>query len=227
MVSFASSIGATLAFLVSRFLLRDWVQQKFGAKLQAINRGVEREGAFYLFSLRLVPLFPFFVINLVMGLTPLKVGIYYLVSQIGMLPGTIVYVNAGTQLGQLESAGGILSPGLLLSFALLGVFPLLAKRILALFQARKVYAGQVRPKRFDYNLLVIGAGSAGLVSAYIGAAVKAKVALVECDRMGGDCLNTGCVPSKALLRSAKAVAQMRRAQEFGSSPLRWRLILPR
>ena len=217
-VSFASSIGATLAFLVSRFLLRDWVQQKFGAKLQAINRGVEREGAFYLFSLRLVPLFPFFVINLVMGLTPLKVGIYYLISQIGMLPGTIVYVNAGTQLGQLESAGGILSPGLLLSFALLGVFPLLAKRILALFQARKVYAGQVRPKRFDYNLLVIGAGSAGLVSAYIGAAVKAKVALVERAQMGGDCLNTGCVPSKALLRSAKAVAQMRRAQEFGLKP---------
>ena len=214
-VSFASSIGATLAFLVSRFLLRDWVQGRFGDKLRAVNAGVEKEGAFYLFSLRLVPIFPFFVINLVMGLTPLKTSLYYLVSQVGMLPGTFVYVNAGTQLGQLEGAAGILSPGLLLSFALLGVFPLVAKRILAIVQARKVYAGYVRPKKFDYNLVVIGAGSAGLVSAYIGAAVKAKVALVEKHKMGGDCLNTGCIPSKALLRSAKMLSYAKRAGEFG------------
>ncbi|SEA70495.1 dihydrolipoamide dehydrogenase [Desulfuromusa kysingii] len=214
-VSFASSIGATLAFLVSRFLLRDWVQQKFGDKLQAINKGVEKEGAFYLFSLRLVPLFPFFVINLVMGLTPLKTSLYYIVSQVGMLAGTFVFVNAGTQLGQLESAGGILSPGLLISFALLGVFPLVAKRIVAIFQARKVFAGYQKPQKFDYNLVVIGAGSGGLVSSYIAAAVKAKVALIEKHKMGGDCLNTGCVPSKALLRSAKMLSYAKRAKEFG------------
>ena len=215
LVSFASSIGATLAFLVSRFLLRDWVQGKFGDKLQAINNGVEKEGAFYLFSLRLVPLFPFFVINLVMGLTPLKTSLYYVVSQAGMLAGTFVYVNAGTQLGQLESAGGILSPGLLISFALLGIFPLVAKRILAVFQARKVFSGYQKPQKFDYNLVVLGAGSGGLVSSYIAAAVKAKVALIEKHKMGGDCLNTGCVPSKALLRSAKMLSYAKRAKEFG------------
>ena len=214
-VSFASSIGATLAFLVSRFLLRDWVQGKFGDKLQAINEGIEKEGAFYLFSLRLVPLFPFFVINLVMGLTPLKTSLYYLVSQVGMLAGTFVYVNAGTQLGQLESAGGILSPELLISFALLGVFPLVAKRVLGVFQARKVFAGYQKPQKFDYNLVVLGAGSGGLVSSYIAAAVKAKVALIEKHKMGGDCLNTGCVPSKALLRSAKMLSYAKRAKEFG------------
>ncbi len=214
-VSFASSIGATLAFLASRFLLRDWVQGKFGDKLQAINEGVEKEGAFYLFSLRLVPLFPFFVINLVMGLTPLKTSLYYIVSQVGMLAGTFVYVNAGTQIGQLESAGGILSPGLLVSFALLGIFPLVAKRILGVFQARKVFAKYQKPQQFDYNLVVLGAGSGGLVSSYIAAAVKAKVALIEKHKMGGDCLNTGCVPSKALLRSAKMLSYAKRAQEFG------------
>ncbi len=214
-VSFASSIGATLAFLVSRFLLRDWVQKKFGDKLQSINEGVEREGAFYLFSLRLVPLFPFFVINLVMGLTPLKTSLYYIVSQVGMLAGTFVFVNAGTQLGQLESAGGILSPGLLISFALLGIFPLVAKRILGIFQARKIFAGYQKPQKFDYNLVVLGAGSGGLVSSYIAAAVKAKVALIEKHKMGGDCLNTGCVPSKALLRSAKMLSYAKRAKEFG------------
>lgn len=214
-VSFASSIGATLAFLVSRFLLRDWVQTRFGDKLSSINRGVEREGAFYLFSLRLVPLFPFFVINLAMGLTPLKAGLFYLVSQIGMLPGTFVYINAGTQLGQLESAAGILSLPMIISFALLGIFPLVAKKILAIVKARKVYATFNRPDTFDYNLVVLGAGSAGLVSALIGSAVKAKVALIEKEKMGGDCLNTGCVPSKALIRSAKMISYAKRAEEFG------------
>ena len=190
-VSFASSIGATLAFLVSRFLLRDWVQAKFGDKLKSINAGVEKDGGFYLFSLRLVPIFPFFVINLVMGLTPLKTSLFYLVSQVGMLPGTFVYVNAGTQLGQLESAGGILSPDLIFSFVLLGIFPLIAKKVLEVIKARKVYRGFSKPEKFDYNLVAIGAGSAGLVSAYIGAAVKAKVALIEKEKMGGECLNTG------------------------------------
>jgi len=214
-VSFASTIGATLAFIASRFLLRDWVQGKFGDKLKAINDGVDREGSFYLFTLRLVPLFPFFVINLVMGLTPMRTLAYYWVSQLGMLPGTAVYVNAGTQLGQIESAGGILSPGILVSFILLGLFPLIAKRIIDFLKRRKAYAGWDKPATFDYNLVAIGAGSGGLVSAYIAAAVKAKVALIERHRMGGDCLNTGCVPSKALIRSAKMLAYSRRATEFG------------
>ncbi len=214
-VSFASSIGATLAFLASRFLLRDWVQGKFGDKLKAINTGVEREGSFYLFTLRLVPLFPFFVINLVMGLTPMRTLAYYWVSQLGMLPGTAVYVNAGTQLGQIESAAGILSPGILISFVLLGIFPLIAKRIIEIVKRRKAFTGWDKPARFDYNLVAIGAGSGGLVSAYIAAAVKAKVALIEKDKMGGDCLNTGCVPSKALIRSAKMASYARRAEDFG------------
>ncbi|MCG8472117.1 MAG: FAD-dependent oxidoreductase [Desulfobacterales bacterium] len=214
-VSFASSIGATLAFLVSRFLLRDSVQKKFGDRLVAINEGVKKDGAFYLFTLRLVPIFPFFVINLVMGLTPIRTLTFYLVSQAGMLAGTMVYVNAGTQLARIDSLSGILSPGLLLSFALLGVFPLAARKVTDTVKAQRIYKQFKKPKRFDYNLVVIGAGSAGLVSAYIAAAVKAKVALIERDKMGGDCLNTGCVPSKALIRSAKMLSYAKRAEEFG------------
>ncbi len=217
-VSFASTIGATLAFLVSRFLLRDWVQARFGEKLRAINEGVEREGAFYLFSLRLVPIFPFFVINLVMGLTPLKAGLFYLVSQVGMLPGTVVFVNAGTQLGQIEGLSGILSPGLLASFVILGLFPLAAKKILELVKSRKALARFEKPAHFDYNLVVLGGGSAGLVTSYIAAAVKAKVVLIEKDKMGGDCLNTGCVPSKALIRSAKVLSYGRKAAQYGLNP---------
>ncbi len=214
-VSFASSIGATLAFLVARFMLRDSVQARFGDRLKAINQGIEREGAFYLFTLRLVPLFPFFLINLLMGLTPIRAVTFYWVSQVGMLAGTLVYVNAGTQLAQLESLKGILSPALVLSFVLLGVFPLLAKRIIDLVQRRKVYARWSRPARFDRNLIVIGAGAAGLVSSYIAAAVKAKVTLIEAHKMGGDCLNYGCVPSKALIKSAKIAQQMREAEHYG------------
>jgi len=215
MVSFASTIGATLAFLLSRFLFRDAIQQKFGDKLAAINRGIKKDGNFYLFTLRLVPAFPFFMINVVMGLTPIKTASFFLVSQIGMLPGTIVYLNAGTQLGKLESASGILSPAIIFSFALLGIFPFIARKIVDFLKARKVYAGYARPRQFDYNLVVIGGGSAGLVASYIGAAVKAKVALIEQHKMGGDCLNTGCVPSKALIRSAKMLSYARRADEFG------------
>ncbi len=214
-VSFASSIGATLAFLVSRFLLRDWVQARFGDRLKAVNTGVEKEGAFYLFTLRLVPIFPFFVINLAMGLTPLRALTFYWVSQLGMLPGTAVYVNAGTQLGQIQSLAGILSLNLILSFALLGIFPLLAKKAVDGITSRKVLKDYRKPKTFDYNLVVIGAGSAGLVASYIAATVKAKVALIEKHRMGGDCLNTGCVPSKALIRSARMLSCFRRAGEFG------------
>lgn len=214
-VSFASSLGATLAFLVSRFLLREAIQRRFGESLRAINAGIEKDGPFYLFTLRLVPAFPFFVINLVMGLTPLRTRTFYWVSQVGMLAGTIVYVNAGTQIAKIETLSGILSPALIISFALLGIFPLVAKWVVNAIKARKVYAKWQRPSHFERNLVVIGAGSAGLVSAYIAAAVKAKVTLVEKHRMGGDCLNTGCVPSKALIKSARLLSQIRRAPEFG------------
>lgn len=135
-VSFASTIGATLACIVARYLLRDWVQQKFGDKLIKINEGMAKEGGFYLFSLRLVPIFPFFVINLVMGLTSIRMVTYYWVSQLGMLPATIVYVNAGKELAELESLAGILSPGLIISFALLGLLPIIAKKILSLYKSR-------------------------------------------------------------------------------------------
>ncbi len=216
-VSFASSIGATLAFLVSRFVLRSTVQDKFGQRLAEINRGVQKDGAFYLFTLRLIPVVPFFLINLLMGLTNMKARTFYGVSQIGMLAGTLVYVNAGTQLAQLDSLQGILSPGLIGSFALLGVFPLMARKIVETVQRRKVYArwASVRPESFDRNLIVIGAGAGGLVSAYIAAAVKAKVTLIEAHKMGGDCLNYGCVPSKALIKSATVAHQMRHASRYG------------
>jgi pyruvate/2-oxoglutarate dehydrogenase complex dihydrolipoamide dehydrogenase (E3) component/uncharacterized membrane protein YdjX (TVP38/TMEM64 family) len=209
-VSFASTIGATLAFLASRFLLRDWVQAKFGDRLRRVNEGMGKEGAFYLFALRLVPAFPFFAINLLMGLTPIRTWTFFWVSQVGMLAGTIAYVYAGTTLGEMR-----ISFQLLLAFAILGILPLIAKRVIDAVRAQKVYEDWVRPARFDRNLVVIGAGSAGLVSAYIGAAVKAKVTLIEKHRMGGDCLNTGCVPSKALIRSARLLSQIRRSGEFG------------
>ncbi|MEO9274507.1 FAD-dependent oxidoreductase [Marinomonas sp. 5E14-1] len=214
-VSFASSIGATLAFLVSRYLLQDTVQKRFGDRLKAFNEGIEKEGAFYLFTLRLVPIFPFFLINLLMGLTTIRAFTFYWASQLGMLAGTFVYVNAGTQLGQLDSLSGILSPPLLLSFVLLGVFPLIAKKLINLIKARRVYAGYTKPKTFDRNLIVIGGGAGGLVSAYIAAAVKAKVTLIEAHKMGGDCLNYGCVPSKAIIKSAKIAQQMRNAENYG------------
>ena len=217
-VSFASTIGATLAFLVSRHLLRDSVHARFGERLRAIDQGIARDGAFYLFSLRLVPAFPFFLINLLMGLTPIRTRTFYWVSQLGMLPGTLVYVNAGTELGAVDSLAGVLSPGLVASFVLLGLFPLLARWMVERVQARRVYAGWTRPKRFERNLVVIGAGAAGLVTSYIAAAVKAKVTLVEAGRMGGDCLNTGCVPSKALIRSARLAHQIRHADRYGLEP---------
>ena len=217
LVSFASSIGATLAFLASRFLLRDWVQNKFSSYLGSVNQGIEKDGAFYLFTLRLIPLVPFFVINLVMGVTPMRVAVFYLVSQVGMLAGTAVYVNAGAELGAVEefSTAGILSWPLVLSFVLLAIFPFIARAIVGVVQRRKVYKNYPKPKAFDTNMVVIGAGSAGLVSSYIAAAVKAKVTLVEKHKMGGDCLNTGCVPSKALIRAARAVKEISKANELG------------
>lgn len=215
LVSFASSLGALLAFLAARYLLRDAIQARFGKTLAPINDGVKKDGTFYLLTLRLVPVFPFWLINLLMGLTPMGAGRFYLVSQLGMLAGTAVYVNAGTQLAAIQSPGDILSPGLLGSFVLLGLFPLLAKAGVGWLERRKVYAKWTRPRSFDRNLVVIGAGAGGLVSAYIAAAVKAKVTLVEGHRMGGDCLNFGCVPSKALIRSAKMARQLKKAHELG------------
>ncbi len=217
LVSFASTLGATLAFLASRHVLRDSIESKFGDRLKAINSGLERDGAFYLFTMRMVPAIPFFVINLVMGLTRIKTWTFVWVSQIGMLLGTIVFVNAGTQLAQLDSLSGILSPPIIASFALLGIAPWFAKGIIGLIKRRRIYKGFTKPKSFDQNLVVIGAGSAGLVSAYIAAQVKAGVTLIEAKEMGGDCLNTGCVPSKALIKSAKVAATMRNADKYGLS----------
>jgi pyruvate/2-oxoglutarate dehydrogenase complex dihydrolipoamide dehydrogenase (E3) component/uncharacterized membrane protein YdjX (TVP38/TMEM64 family) len=217
LVSFASSIGATLAFLVSRFLLRDWVQENFSSYLSTINQGIEKQGGYYLFGLRLIPLFPFWMINLVMGLTPLKASTFYLISQLGMLAGTLVYVNAGASLGSIDefSAAGIMTPAVISSFVLLAVFPLIVRAVVNAVERRKLYRGFKKPHKFDTNLIVIGAGSGGLVSAYIGATLKARVTLIERDKMGGDCLNTGCVPSKALIRAAKSMSEINKATQLG------------
>lgn len=215
LVSFASSLGATLAFLAARFLLRDWVREKLGNRAKTIEEGVARDGAFYLFTLRLIPVVPFFAVNLLMGLTQIPARVFYAVSQAGMLAGTAVFINAGTQLAEIDSVGGIVSPKLLASFALLGLFPWLARFAIARINRRKAYAGLTRPKSFDRNLIVIGGGAAGLVSSYIAAATKAKVTLIEAHKMGGDCLNYGCVPSKALIKSAKLAQQIRHGEDYG------------
>lgn len=215
LVSFASTLGATLAMLSSRFLFRDWVRRHAGERLRRMEHGVARDGAFYLFSLRLVPVIPFFLINLLAGLVPMKLRTFWWVSQLGMLPATLVYVAAGTQLGEVTSLSGLLSPTLIGALVLIALLPWLARGVLALIRRRRVYRGWQRPASFDRNLVVIGAGSAGLVSAYIAATVRAKVTLVEGERMGGDCLNTGCVPSKALIRIARAAHEIRQAGHLG------------
>ncbi|NRA52852.1 MAG: FAD-dependent oxidoreductase [Gammaproteobacteria bacterium] len=215
LVSFASTLGATLAFLSSRYLLRDKINKKFKQQLTTINQGIDNEGNFYLFGLRLVPIFPFFIVNLVMGVTSISTKRYFIVSQLGMLPGTLAFVFAGTQLGQVNDLSGLISAPLLAAFALLGVMPLLTKRLLDKLQANRIYRPYQRPKSFDYNLIVIGAGAGGLVSSYIGAAVNAKVALVEKHQMGGDCLNTGCVPSKALIKAAKFAHEVKKSEQLG------------
>jgi pyruvate/2-oxoglutarate dehydrogenase complex dihydrolipoamide dehydrogenase (E3) component/uncharacterized membrane protein YdjX (TVP38/TMEM64 family) len=214
-VSAASTLGATLAFLTARFVLRSWIEGKFRSQLETVNRGVEKDGALYLFSLRLIPAFPFFLVNVLMGLTRMKTLTFFIVSQIGMLPGTFVYVNAGTQIATLKSASGIFTPKIIGSFLLLALFPLVMKFFMNLWKNYKVYKGFRKPRSFEYNIVTIGAGSAGLVASYIGATVKAKVALIEKNKYGGDCLNTGCVPSKALLKSAKVAELMKKAKRFG------------
>lgn len=216
--SVASTLGATLSFLGARYLFRQSAERRFRERMSSINQGLQKEGSFYLFTLRLIPAFPFFLVNLVMGLTNFSAWRFFLVSQIGMLPGTFVYVNAGTEISKIESLKGILSPGLLISFSLLGILPLLSKWLIGYFRSRKHLRKYKKPSKFDYNMVVIGGGSAGLVSAYIASAVKAKVALIEKHKMGGDCLNTGCVPSKALIRSSKIFNYFRRASEFGLEP---------
>ena len=214
-VSFASAIGASLAFLSSRYVLRDWVRSRFTRRAAAIDKGIAKDGALYLLTLRLIPAFPFFLVNLAMGLTAMRLATFYIVSQVGMLAGTLVYVNAGTQLGRIESSRDILSPALIGSFVLLGIFPLLARALIGWWKRRRVYKGWNRPRKFDRNLIIIGAGAGGLVTAYIAATVRAKVTLIEANKMGGDCLNTGCVPSKALIRSARAAQEMRTAATYG------------
>jgi pyruvate/2-oxoglutarate dehydrogenase complex dihydrolipoamide dehydrogenase (E3) component/uncharacterized membrane protein YdjX (TVP38/TMEM64 family) len=230
-VSLASAIGATLSFLSSRYVLRDWVKARFARRVQAIDEGVAKDGSFYLLTLRLIPVFPFFLINLAMGLTAMRVGTYFLVSQVGMLPGTIVYVLAGTQLARIGSMSDILSPALIGSLVLLGLFPLIARALLGWWKRRRIYRRFKPPRRFDRNLIVIGAGAGGLVTAYIAATVRAKVTLIEAHRMGGDCLNTGCVPSKALIRSARAAHELRTADTYGLEPVeprvRFRAVMER
>jgi len=214
-VSFASTFGATLAMLISRFFLRNWVQSKFADKLKVINEGIEKEGAFYLFTLRLAPLFPFFLVNLAMGLTHIRLLTYFFVSQLGMILGTLVYVNAGVELSKIESLSGILTPKLFMAFTLLGILPIISKKIINSFKARKVYKRFKKPSKFDYDMIAIGGGAAGLVTSYISATVKAKVALIEKHQMGGDCLNTGCVPSKAIIKSASIAHLQQSASQYG------------
>lgn len=215
LVSFASTLGATLSFLITRYLLRASVEAKFRGALEKINDGLKREGTVYLLTLRLIPVFPFFLVNLVLGLTSISTLRFALVSQLGMLPGTFFYVNAGTQIATLGSPSEVLSPTVLASLVALGVFPLVASLLIRIYKRHSAFRGFPRPEKFDYNLVAIGGGAAGLVTSYIGAVAKAKVALIEEHRMGGDCLNTGCVPSKAILQSAKIAYEVDSSHAFG------------
>lgn len=212
LVSFASSLGAVLACALARSLFRPLVAERFQNQLAVINEGLARDGVFYLLSLRLVPVVPFFIVNLVFGLTRLPLRQFYWVSQLGMLPGTVVYVLAGTELGALSGPQDILSPPLLLALAALGLFPWLARGLLAVLARRRALRAFARPRRFDDNVIVIGGGSGGLIAALIAATARAEVTLVERDAMGGDCLNRGCVPSKALLSAAHLAAAQRRGR---------------
>ncbi len=217
LASFASALGATLAFASARWILAPWARARLGPRKAAIDAGMQRDGSFYLFGMRLVPVFPFFIVNLAMGLTDMPVRRFYWVSQLGMLPATAVYVAAGTRVASIHDMRSITSPSLLLTFGLLGLLPLLARVALRRIASMRRLArwARARPRRFDRNVVVIGAGAAGLVASYVAAAAKARVPLVESSAMGGDCLNTGCVPSKALLHVARSVHAMRHAGELG------------
>ena len=219
LVAFASSLGALLSFAVVRWIAGRALRDRLAVRLAPIARGIAQDGAYYLFTLRVVPVFPFFLVNVLVALTPIRAWTFYWVSLFGMLPATLVYVNAGHQLASLTSVTGLLSPGLMSALLLLGVFPLLARKILpatarrvealaASWRANRRWRGQ-RPPRFDRDLIVIGAGAAGLVAANIAASLRARVTLIEREAMGGDCLNTGCVPSKALIRLARRAHEER------------------
>ncbi len=215
LVSFSSTTGAALSFLVSRFILRETVQKRFSGVMTTINKGIEKDGVFYLLTLRLVPLFPFFLINLLMGLTRMKLWVYVLISATGMLPATIIYVNAGTQLASITSLSDIASVPVLVSLLLLGIFPLFAKSLISYARTKRKFKGFKKPGKFDYNLVVIGGGAAGLVSSIIASTVNAKVALIEQHTMGGDCLNTGCVPSKTILAIARKIRSAEKLSSTG------------
>jgi pyruvate/2-oxoglutarate dehydrogenase complex dihydrolipoamide dehydrogenase (E3) component/uncharacterized membrane protein YdjX (TVP38/TMEM64 family) len=215
MVSFASNIGALVAMLISRFLLRDWIQRRFNKQIASINRGLERDGAFYLFSLRLIPLVPFVLLNPALGLTRVSMWTFWWTTQAGMLPGHAIYVGAGRQLARIREISDILSPSLIGTLALLAIFPLAATKLLTLYKARKVYKGWQKPKSFEHNLLVVGGGSGGLAAARIAASMKARVALVECERLGGAALHSGSVPARALMRAANMNYALRHGSTLG------------
>ena len=215
MVSFASNIGALVAMLISRFLLRDWVQRRFNKQIASINRGLERDGAFYLFSLRLIPLVPFVLLNPALGLTRVSMWTFWWTTQAGMLPGHAIYVGAGRQLARIREISDILSPSLIGTLALLAIFPLAATKLLTLYKARKVYSGWQKPKSFEHNLLVVGGGSGGLAAARIAASMKARVALVESERLGGAALHSGSVPARALMRAANMNYALRHGSTLG------------
>lgn len=223
LISFASTIGALFAFLVARYFLHDFVQNKFSDRLTLINQKVEKEGAFYLLFLRLVPAFPFFLVNLVMALTPIRAWTYYWVSQLGMLPATLIYVNAGTQIAKISSPSDIASPSMIFAFILLGILPFITKGIISTLKNNRAYNEFNEPTSFEYNTIVLGGGSAGLVAGYTTSTLQGKVALVERHQMGGDCLNTGCVPSKSILRSAKFVADIKNFASYGLSNANYEL----
>ncbi|BBM89195.1 hypothetical protein COTS27_00889 [Spirochaetota bacterium] len=214
-VSFCSIIGASLAFIISRFIAKETIEQRFPTIINKINDGIKKQGAFYILTLRLVPIFPFFIVNMVTSVTQLKLSTFFWASQLGMLPGTAVYVNAGKQLASIQSAADILSAPIIVSFILIAAFPFVVKGGLSWFKNANLYRRYKKPATFDYNVVVIGAGSGGLVASYIAAAAKAKVALIEKDKMGGDCLNTGCVPSKALIKTASLVHNLEKAKKIG------------
>ncbi|MCC6709650.1 MAG: FAD-dependent oxidoreductase [Gammaproteobacteria bacterium] len=215
LVSFASTLGASGAFLVARYVLRGPLQARFGHRLETINRHMRSDGPSYLLTLRLIPLFPFVLVNLLMGLTPIRLRDFMQYSQLGMLPATMVFVNAGTQLARIDNVSDVLSTPVLISLVILGLFPLLAKHLNGALKRQRFIADHPPPAQVDRNVIVIGAGSAGLVAALIASSVRAKVTLIEQQRMGGDCLNTGCVPSKALLKAARQVHEARHAARFG------------
>lgn len=215
LVSFASNIGALIAMLISRFLLRDWVQRRFAKQVASINRGLERDGSFYLFTLRLIPLVPFVLLNPALGLTRVGFWTFWWTTQLGMLPGNMIYVNAGRQLARIREISDILSPSMIGTLVLLAVFPLIATKLLTLYKARKVYRGWKKPKAFDHNLVVIGGGNGGLAAARIAASMRANVALIERGRLGGAALQSGSVPARALMRAANLNHALRQGDTLG------------